>query len=71
MEHKKPHEDIFTGISDDFSFEEAFTNAINSSPILPGTDFYRFQVVDISCDRGGFADVKKMIVRIKRLPVTD
>jgi hypothetical protein len=55
------------GASKNFSFEEAFKDALAQAPQDGETDYYKFQVTDISFEKGGFLQVENLLVTIKQV----
>lgn len=60
-----------TGYSDDFSFDEAFRDALDALPPPPVTypdQLLRTQVVAVGSEIGGIVGLHRMYVRLRRLP---
>jgi hypothetical protein len=67
----KPSEEnkdlVFEGESENFSFEEALKDAISKDPKdTPGTDLFKYTVLETNCQFGGFVQSFKLSVKIRR-----
>lgn len=72
LSNSSTHEELlssknqFIGISTNFSFEEAFKDAIAKDPKDVPSDYFRYVVTEIGYEEGGFAEVTNLFVKIKR-----
>lgn len=57
----------WTGISVNFSIEEAFKDAISKAPNDIPTDYFKYKITEIGYEEGGFAQVHNLYVKIVRL----
>jgi hypothetical protein len=55
----------FTGVSPNFSFEEAFKDAIAKTPKNLPTDLFKYIVLETGYEKGGFVNVDNLYVKIK------
>ncbi|HEY0067996.1 MAG TPA: hypothetical protein VGB46_11555 [Flavisolibacter sp.] len=55
-----------TGYSDNLSFEDALKDALSKRRTNLPTDYYQYVVTETGYETGGFANVNRLFVRIRR-----